>query len=190
MKRSISLAILLLGVCASLTACSSQPASTDVPPNAAPPTVASPTSTSAPATATPMGKVKVYYEDNAQVELIGPDGTRVLIDAYDSHALSSPATASDLLLTTHTHPDHMNPLFLSHFTGQQLFVKVGSIQRPGLAIQGIAAAHNADDTPVPENGTDISSSSTWAACVLPHILINRHFSPPYVARAVAKWKPS
>lgn len=101
-----------------------------------------------------MGRVKVYYEDNAQVELIARDGTRVLIDVCDPPLLSSPAAPSDILLTTHAHSDHMNQDFIDSFPGQQLFVKVGSIQRPGLLIHGIAAAHNRNATPVPENGTD------------------------------------
>lgn len=34
--------------------------------------------------------VKLYYEENAQVELISPKGSRVLIDVHDPNALSSP----------------------------------------------------------------------------------------------------
>lgn len=159
MKRSMLLSLLLVGLWAVLGACSSPVANTLVPPTLQPPTVgaptiASPTSTSVPATATPMGKVKVYYEDNAQVELIGPDGTRVLIDVAEPSMLSSPATANDVLLTTHAHPDHGHYGFRNSFPGQQLYVKVGSIQRPGLAIQGIASRHKAEDTPLAENGTD------------------------------------
>lgn len=154
MKRLILLGTLLSGVWVALAACSSPTANTLVQPTIAPFTVVPATSTSAPAAATPMGKVKVYYEDNAQVELIAPDGTRVLIDVYDPHLLSSPATATDILLTTHTHSDHMDQQFVDSFPGRQIFVQVGAIQRPGLAIQGIAAAHNRNATPVSKDGTD------------------------------------
>jgi len=41
---------------------------------------------------------KLYYEENAQVELISPAGSRVLIDVHDPGALSSPPTAKDGLV--------------------------------------------------------------------------------------------
>jgi len=50
--------------------------------------------------------LKIYYEQNAQVELINSEGSRVLIDVHDPTALSSPPTVNDVLLTTHNHGDH------------------------------------------------------------------------------------
>lgn len=86
--------------------------------------------------------VTIYYEENAQVELISSKGIRVLIDVYDPSRLSSPATESDILLTTHTHPDHINHGFLSNFKGKQLFLKAGKIKTEDIRIQGISATHN------------------------------------------------
>ncbi len=100
------------------------------------------------------GKIKIHYEGNAMVELISPEGTRVLVDVYNPSGLSYPAKAEDILLTTHTHGDHINADFLITFPGKQLFVRVGEIQAAGVNIQGIAAAHNSADKPVAENGTD------------------------------------
>ena len=86
--------------------------------------------------------VKLYYEENAQIELISPKGLRVLIDVHDPNALSSPPTAKDVLLTTHNHGDHRRLDFVSSFPGQQLDVKVGEIHFDNVTIRGIASAHN------------------------------------------------
>ena len=59
--------------------------------------------------------LKLYYEENAQIELISPEGLRVLIDVHDPSALSSPPTAKDVLLTTHNHGDHRRLDFVSSF---------------------------------------------------------------------------
>jgi L-ascorbate metabolism protein UlaG (beta-lactamase superfamily) len=111
-----------------------------------------------PAAITPSpteeGKLKIYYEENAQVELIGPDGTRVLIDVYNPSALSSPATDRDILLTTHSHGDHVNAEFQGSFPGRQLFIQSGSIDLVDSAIRGIPSGHNASDSFKPEGGTN------------------------------------
>jgi L-ascorbate metabolism protein UlaG (beta-lactamase superfamily) len=86
--------------------------------------------------------LKLYYEENAQVELISPEGSRVLIDVHDPGALSSPPTAKDVLLTTHNHGDHRRLDFVSSFPGQQLDVKIGEIKLKDATIRGIASAHN------------------------------------------------
>jgi L-ascorbate metabolism protein UlaG (beta-lactamase superfamily) len=98
--------------------------------------------------------VTVYYEENAQVELISSKGTRVLIDVYDPSRLARPATRKDILLTTHTHPDHINNDFLSNFKGKQLFVRTGEIKTADVSIQGIASTHNEGDPFLSENGTN------------------------------------
>jgi hypothetical protein len=129
------------------------PATTPVPPSPTPlPTTAPPT---LPPAATPTRPaVTIYYEDNAQVELLSPQGTRVLIDVYKPTALSNPATQNDVLLTTHKHQDHVNASFYTSFPGQQLMTKAGEIKLPDVAIQGIASAHNAADELKPEGGTN------------------------------------
>ena len=85
--------------------------------------------------------LKLYYEENAQVELISPAGSRVLIDVHDPGALSSPPTAKDVLLTTHNHGDHRRLDFVSSFPGQRLDVKIGEIKMEDVMIRGIASAH-------------------------------------------------
>ncbi|UCB45483.1 MAG: MBL fold metallo-hydrolase [Spirochaetota bacterium] len=98
--------------------------------------------------------ITVYFEENAQVELISSKRTRVLIDICDPSLLSRQATKKDILLTTHTHPDHINSDFLLNFEGKQLFVRIGEIKAKDVSIQGIASAHNEGDPFLPENGTN------------------------------------
>jgi L-ascorbate metabolism protein UlaG (beta-lactamase superfamily) len=87
--------------------------------------------------------VTLYYEEVAQVELISPQGTRVLIDVFDPAALSSPPTENDILLTTHGHEDHFHQDFVDSFPGQQICIREGEINLPGVTIRGIASAHSA-----------------------------------------------
>lgn len=87
-------------------------------------------------------KVSIYFGENAQFELISPEGTRVLIDVHDPSALTKPATEDDILLTTHKHGDHVNAPFLNKFQGKQLFVKIGDITAGDVTIKGIASSHS------------------------------------------------
>lgn len=112
------------------------------------------TPTLEPTLAPKPAAVTIYYEENAQVELVSSEGKRVLIDVFDPSALTSPATAEDILLTTHGHQDHVNADFLDAFPGQQLYVREGEITLPDVAIKGIASAHNAFGTPQPEGGSN------------------------------------
>jgi len=150
MKRFSSLACLFALVLV-LTACSTPQAATSQPtaqPTAFPTAVptAAPTYTPQPtATPEPLPKVTIYYDDNAQVELISPEGVRVLIDIYHPTGLSSPAVDTDILLTTHTHHDHVIRSFYESFPGQQLFMSAGEIEAEGVHILGITSAHNSFD---------------------------------------------
>ena len=88
------------------------------------------------------------------MEIVSPQGVRVLVDVASPALLSSPPTAQDILLTTHTHYDHVNQDFLASFPGQQLMAQAGKIELPGLTIQGIPSAHNRNDSLKPEGGTN------------------------------------
>jgi len=98
--------------------------------------------------------ISLYYEQNAQVELINPYGLRVLIDINDPSALSNPPTIKDVLLTTHNHGDHRRLDFINSFPGKQLDVKTGEIELKDIAIFGIASAHNEGDAFRSEGGTN------------------------------------
>lgn len=118
---------------------------------------AAPAATAAPepaATAQPEPKVTIFYEEGAQVELISPEGSRVLIDVVYPDVMSAPATAQDALLTTHGHNDHVNSDFQKSFPGPQLFIRAGTLELPGVNILGIASAHNPADEMKPEKGSN------------------------------------
>lgn len=98
--------------------------------------------------------VTLSYGGNAQVELSTPGGPRVFIDVWNTTALATPPTAGDILLTTHTHDDHVDAEFAESFPGRQLFVREGEIESGGVRILGIAAAHSQGDPLKPEGGSD------------------------------------
>jgi L-ascorbate metabolism protein UlaG (beta-lactamase superfamily) len=98
--------------------------------------------------------VTLIYEEYAQFEIIGPRGERVLVDVYDPARLSRPADSADILLTTHSHWDHINDEFLSTFQGEQLFAREGELTIGTVHILGIPSAHNAGDALKPEGGTN------------------------------------
>ncbi|NLW48556.1 MAG: hypothetical protein GXY86_14660 [Firmicutes bacterium] len=99
-------------------------------------------------------KVTIHYQNYAQFELISPEGSRVLIDIYKPDNLSTPATAEDLLLTTHGHWDHRSATFLKNFPGKQLYIRSGNLSANGVKVTGIAAGHNDGDPFLPEGGAN------------------------------------
>jgi Beta-lactamase superfamily domain len=102
----------------------------------------------------PAGGVRITFEENAQVEILSPAGQRVLVDVADPGRLTTPATADDILLTTHIHDDHWNPLWANTFTGPMLTFETGTLTRNDVRITGIAAAHNQGDPFLPRDGSD------------------------------------
>ena len=138
----ICISTLLLGSCAG-----NAPAATPTPLPATATLAASPTPDL-------PKNVTIKYEENAQFELLGSNGRRILIDIADPGLLSSPVTAQDILLTTHYHSDHYLKSFVDSFPGQKLTVEEGEIKLPDVNIRGIAAAHNSNDTIQPKDGTD------------------------------------
>jgi L-ascorbate metabolism protein UlaG (beta-lactamase superfamily) len=132
----------------------SPPTQTLIPPTSTKPS-ATETATPVPPTDTPaLACVTLIYEEYAQFEIIDSNGQRVLIDVYDPEKLTSPAVAADILLTTHTHWDHLNPGFQAAFPGEQLFLEAGALSMDDVEIQGLASAHNAGDPFKPEGGTN------------------------------------
>ena len=104
----------------------------------------------------PKGEITLHYADNAQFELINSDGNRVLIDIYNPNALSAPPQETDVLLTTHGHPDHIESTFINKFPGQQLYIRSGKLNQSGISIVGIPSTHTAfgNDEFQDENGTN------------------------------------
>ncbi|HEX2952377.1 MAG TPA: MBL fold metallo-hydrolase [Bacillota bacterium] len=98
-------------------------------------------------------KLTICYEDNAQCELSAPDGTRVLVDVFEPNSLSTAATAKDILLTSHSHSDHMSSEFVQSFPGKQIYIRVGEIKQDGVYIRSIAASHTPSLKFMNENGS-------------------------------------
>ena len=101
-----------------------------------------------------QSSLQLYYEENAQVELISEAGTRVLIDVCAPEDLSRPVTEKDILLTTHNHGDHRRLDFIKSFPGKQIDVKTGRIVRDDATFTSIAAAHSDGETFRNEGGSN------------------------------------
>jgi L-ascorbate metabolism protein UlaG (beta-lactamase superfamily) len=100
-------------------------------------------------------KVAIICDDaDPQFEAVSPEGIRVLMDIANPSLLSSPPTAKDLLITTHSHPDHYLSSFTGSFPGQQLKIKTGVLQTDGVKITGIASSHTASGEFLPEGGSN------------------------------------
>ena len=147
--RTRDLSVTLIAIGLLLAGCGAKQSADNVPLSPSPAPVAT-----ASATTSPSSGVTLRYEGNAQIELSMDGGARILIDVYDPSALSASPTADDVLLTTHTHDDHLSPAFRSGFPGAQLFVREGELKTPDAAIKGIAAAHSQGDPLVAKGGTD------------------------------------
>lgn len=104
------------------------------------------TPTATPTKAAPAGNsLTIAYEENCQVELIAPSGQRVLIDIADPTLLTSPAKASDILLSSHLHSDHYNAAFEQSFPGKKITDQTIEQTIDGVKIKSIAASHDSTD---------------------------------------------
>lgn len=97
-------------------------------------------------------RITIAYGEYAQFEIVSPQGVRILIDVHNPGALTKPAAADDILLTTHDHPDHIAPGFTDRFPGKQLRARIGEIEQGDVRIKGIASSHVNSDYFPPENG--------------------------------------
>jgi L-ascorbate metabolism protein UlaG (beta-lactamase superfamily) len=115
--------------------------------------------TQAPGGSAPSGSagtagITIYYEENAQVEIIAPSGRRVLIDVADPTLLSAAPTASDVLLTTHSHGDHYIPNFEQTFPGRKLTFEEGRLEVDDVIATGIASTHDEGQAFEPKGGSN------------------------------------
>ncbi|GAK48988.1 hypothetical protein U14_00205 [Candidatus Moduliflexus flocculans] len=98
--------------------------------------------------------VTIYYEENAQTEIISPSGTRVLIDVIRPSLLSGDVTPNDVLLVTHTHNDHYKKDLFEPFAGAKLMGKEDTLTVNDVTIRSIASAHNEADKIVSEKANN------------------------------------
>jgi hypothetical protein len=149
MKRSLALTILTVLFLGLLTACApaAPPTPTLVPPTA----TLEPTATTAP-TPVPEG-LTLYYEENAQVELVSSLGIHVMIDVCNPSKLTNSPTADDVLLSTHTHSDHYSASFAQKFPGQTMLLTAGELGLPDVAIKAVLSSGAVYSQQVPDANT-------------------------------------
>ena len=109
--------------------------------------------TGTPATDAANG-LTIFYEENCQVELIAPTGRRVLIDVWNPSTLSSPAKATDVLLSTHLHSDHYNQAWADAFPGKKITNESTQLKLDDLTVTSIAASHTDDNVQPDPNATN------------------------------------
>jgi len=137
--RSLSsIAIGAAVVAASFMGCSTGGASSSI---------AAPNGSTAIASPSAHDGLTIYYEDNAQVELIAPSGHRILIDVWNADALSKPVSTTDILLTTHSHSDHYIPDFVDSFAGQKITFEDKTIKADDVSVTAIPAIHDEGQDP-------------------------------------------
>jgi L-ascorbate metabolism protein UlaG (beta-lactamase superfamily) len=136
--RTFRWTVSLATVALAIVGCSSS----TVTPTAAPSSAAKTAASANPAVKT----LTIAHEESCQVELIAPSGERILIDVADPTLLTSPAKASDILLTTHLHSDHYNQTFEQSFPGKKITNETTDLTVGDINIKSIAASH--DDSPI------------------------------------------
>ena len=109
-----------------------------------------PTATETPA---PAG-ITLTYGDNAQVELVTPQGRHVYLDVWNVSFLGRQPSADDVLLTTHMHADHYFSEFVTLFPGKQLLMETGEIEYPDVKTTAIVSAHLPTDPLVAADATN------------------------------------
>ena len=145
MKRFVFFVFVLVLITSMLSGCAA--------PTAIPTATSLPTPTET-VTPEPFQGITLYYENNAQFEIVSPEGRHVFFDVVDTSLFSAQPTANDILLTSHGHTDHYSSTFAKSFPGQQINFKEGQIDLPDVKVKVIASAHNADDPLATENGTN------------------------------------
>jgi L-ascorbate metabolism protein UlaG (beta-lactamase superfamily) len=147
MKRFIFFGFSLVLVASILSACAAAPTEA---PTATP--LPAPTETATPE---PQPAITLYYQGNAQFEIVSPEGVHVWFDVIDTGQFTAQPTANDVLLTTHAHTDHYDAKLAKSFPGQQLTFQEGEITSSDVTVKSIVAGHNSFDPLTPaDKGTN------------------------------------
>jgi len=146
MKHFLFLATTVFIIVGMLSACTAPTATPTVTPLPAPTETVTPES--APG-------VTLYYQGNAQFELVSPAGVHVWFDAIDTGQFTAQPTANDVLLTTHSHTDHYDAKLAESFPGQKIIFQEGEINVSDVKVRSIVSAHNSYDSLTPtDKGTN------------------------------------
>ncbi|MBK9925773.1 MAG: MBL fold metallo-hydrolase [Anaerolineales bacterium] len=146
MKRFVFSIFVIALIASILSACAAPteaPTATPLP---------APTETATPE---PQPAITLYYQGNAQFEIVSPEGIHVWFDVIDTGQFTAQPTANDVLLTTHAHTDHYDAKLAESFPGQQLTFQEGEITSSDVKVKSIVAAHNSYDPLTPaDKGTN------------------------------------
>jgi L-ascorbate metabolism protein UlaG (beta-lactamase superfamily) len=146
MKRFLSFVTAVFIVTGLLSACAA--------PTEPPTATAVPASTETATPEPPQG-ITLYYQGNAQFEIVSPAGVHVWFDVIDTGQFTAQPTANDVMLTTHAHTDHYDAKLAKSFPGQKLNFEPGEINVSDVKVTSIVAAHNSYDSLVPaDKGTN------------------------------------
>ncbi len=120
-----------------------------------------------------LGKttVEISNQDSAQFEISSSSSPKVFIDTIDSSYIKAPIVKDDILLITHSHPDHYNKGFCDSFPGKSLIIKEGVIEFKNGKTISIPSTHTekSEDKFMSEGG------SNYIAIVEMHGLRIAHF---------------
>jgi L-ascorbate metabolism protein UlaG (beta-lactamase superfamily) len=141
-----SIALGAVVAAATLAGCSSS-AATNGTPTAS-------TSAATPASSTAAPGIKIAYEESAQIEIIRTSGHRIFIDVASPENMSTPATADDILLTTHGHNDHYVEDWANTFPGKKLNIEAGTLAADGVSVTSITSIHDEGMPYLDKGGTD------------------------------------
>jgi L-ascorbate metabolism protein UlaG (beta-lactamase superfamily) len=99
--------------------------------------------------------ITLYYQGNAQFEIVSPAGVHIWFDVIDTGQFTAQPTSNDILLTTHSHTDHYDAELAKSFPGQQLTFQEGDINVLDVKAKSIVSAHNSYDLLAPaDKGTN------------------------------------
>jgi len=119
MKRFLVFVTVVITIASMLSGCA---APTDEASTATPLPI--PTET---ATREPAQGITLYYQGNAQFEIVSPAGVHIWFDVIDTGQFTAQPTINDVMLTTHSHTDHYDSKLAETFPGQKLNFQEGEI---------------------------------------------------------------
>jgi len=147
MKRFLVFVTVVITIASMLSGCA---APTDEASTATPLPI--PTET---ATREPAQGITLYYQGNAQFEIVSPAGVHIWFDVIDTGQFTAQPTINDVMLTTHSHTDHYDSKLAETFPGQKLNFQEGEINVSDVKVKSIVSAHNSYDSLVPaDKGTN------------------------------------
>lgn len=146
--------LLLLIFCFSALSACSPVAETQTPlPEACPACTSNDTPVPQPTAASQPERLTLYYEGNAQVELVSPAGIHILFDVFNPAKLVREPTENDVLLSTHKHADHYYQAFAEKFPGKSLVLTGGKFELGDVHVEALFSSGAYGNSQIPDSNT-------------------------------------